>query len=318
MPKAFLKMSNTSASSSSLLLMAVSAAAGAMVYSLMNNNKKNDSNNYSMADQVARFAHQKATSDTRALNIEQHFNGLDLEGKYIVITGTNRGLGLALVKEAIANGAEVIAACRKASADLKATKPYKIIEGVDVTIDDNMKTLVKGLKGVNVDILINNAGYFMKERESILDGTMDFSEEMKMIDICAVGMLRVTNAIYNAGNLKQGSKIAMITSQGGSVGWRDTQCPNGGDYGHHMSKSAANMAGKLVANELKDKGITTIILHPGFIRTDMTRKYAEIWDIEGAVTSDIACKRVLHEINILTKENNGKFINCEDGLEIPW
>ena len=158
----------------------------------------------------------------------------------------------------------------------------------------------------------------MKERESILDGTMDFSEEMKMIDICAVGMLRVTNAIYNAGNLKQGSKIAMITSQGGSVGWRDTQCPNGGDYGHHMSKSAANMAGKLVANELKDKGITTIILHPGFIRTDMTRKYAEIWDIEGAVTSDIACKRVLHEINILTKENNGKFINCEDGLEIPW
>ena len=61
-----------------------------------------------MADQVARFAHQKATSDTRALNIEQHFNGLDLEGKYIVITGTNRGLGLALVKEAIANGAEVM------------------------------------------------------------------------------------------------------------------------------------------------------------------------------------------------------------------
>ena len=64
-----------------------------------------------------------------------------------------------------------------------------------MTIDDNMKTLVKGLKGVNVDILINNAGYFMKERESILDGTMDFSEEMKMIDICAVGMLRVTNAL---------------------------------------------------------------------------------------------------------------------------
>ena len=308
-------MSNTS--SSSLMLMAVSAAAGAVLASVYYSNK-DDKKNYSTADQVARFAHQKATSNTRALAIERHFNGSDLEGKYILITGTNRGLGLALVKEAIANGANVIAACRKASAELKATNPFRIIEGVDVTIDSNMKNLVDGLKGVDVDILINNAGYFMKERESILEGTMDFSEELKMIDICAVGMLRVTNAMYRAGNLKSGAKIAMITSQGGSVGWRDVQCPNGGDYGHHMSKSAANMAGKLVANELKGKGITTVILHPGFIRTDMTRKYAHIWDIEGAVTSDIASKRVLHEVNIMNQDTNGKFINCEDGLEIPW
>jgi NAD(P)-dependent dehydrogenase (short-subunit alcohol dehydrogenase family) len=277
-----------------------------------------DDGKFSMADQVQRFAHQKATSNTRALDIEKHFKGNELQGKYIVITGTNRGLGLGLVKEAIANGAKVIATCRKASSELKETNPLKIIEGVDVTIDSDMKNLIEGLKGVTVDILINNAGYFMKERESILDGTMNFSEEIKMIDICAVGMLRVTNALYGAGNLKTGSRIAMITSQGGSISWRNTQCPNGGDYGHHMSKAAANMAGKLVANELRHKGIITAILHPGFIRTDMTRKYAEIWDIEGAVTSDIASKRVLHEVNIMSKESNGKFINCEDGLEIPW
>lgn len=272
-----------------------------------------------MADQVARFAHQKATKNTRALAIEDHFDGAELKGKTIVITGTNRGLGLALVKEAVANNAKVIATCRTSSPELKSIDGVeKIIEGIDVTIDSSMSKLTDELKDVPVDILINNAGYFMTERESILSNTMDFAEEIKMIDICSVGMLRITNAMYHAGNLRKGSKIIMITSQGGSVGWRDTQCPNGGDYGHHMSKSAANMAGKLVANELSKEGIITGILHPGFVRTDMTRKYSEIWDVEGAVESDIASKRVLHEINILSEKTNGKFINCEDGLEIPW
>eukprot|EP00122_Pirum_gemmata_P009305 Pgem_evm1s8598 len=147
---------------------------------------------------------------------------------------------------------------------------------------------------------------------------MDFEEELKMIDICSVGLLRVTNAIIKNELMKSGGKIAMITSQGGSIAWRDVQCPNGGDYGHHMSKASANMAGKLVANELKSKEIAVGILHPGFNRTDMTAKYSHIWDIEGAVTSDVGAKRVLHEINVLSLKTTGLFINCEDGLEIPW
>ena len=178
-----------------------------------------------------------------------------------------------------------------------------------------LKVYLAGRTQKKLDIVVDEIKQNGGEATAVV---CDATNETQVIELFKLAGGNIDLAIYNAGNLKQGSKIAMITSQGGSVGWRDTQCPNGGDYGHHMSKSAANMAGKLVANELKDKGITTIILHPGFIRTDMTRKYAEIWDIEGAVTSDIACKRVLHEINILTKENNGKFINCEDGLEIPW
>ena len=103
-----------------------------------------------------------------------------------------------------------------------------------------------------VDILINNAGYFYEPVEKIEGSTLNFAEEMKMIDICAVGPLRVTNAFYNANLLKPNkSVIAMITSQGGSIDWRTTQNPEGGDYGHHMSKAAANMMGVLVAQEMK-------------------------------------------------------------------
>lgn len=150
-------------------------------------------------------------------------------------------------------------------------------------------------------------------------GELNFSEEMKMIDICAVGPLRVTSALYNANLLtKEKSTIAMITSQGGSIDWRTTQNPDGGDYGHHMSKAAANMMGVLVAQEMRKFGIACGILHPGFNKTEMTAKYAKIWEVEGAVDAEVGAKRVLHEVGRINMETTGKFINCEDGLEIPW
>eukprot|EP00937_MAST-01D_sp_MAST-1D-sp2_P005920 g5920.t1 len=272
----------------------------------------------SLPDQPARFAAQKAANDTRALAIEQHFEQALLAGKRVLVTGSNRGIGLAIVREAVACGASVVAACRKASPELREAGVEQIVEGVDVTKTSTMAALVTALSGKPVDVLINNAGYFMVERESILSKTMDYDEELKMIDICAVGMLRVTQAVFDAGLLRAGAKVAMITSQGGSIAWRDVQCPEGGDYGHHMSKAAANMAGKLCANELKAKGIPVSILHPGFNRTGMTAKYQHIWDVEGAVDASVGAKRVLHEINLMTMDNTGTFINCEDGLVIPW
>eukprot|EP00951_Prasinocladus_malaysianus_P016968 scaffold132922_cov37-Prasinocladus_malaysianus.AAC.1 len=139
-----------------------------------------------------------------------------------------------------------------------------------------------------------------------------------MIDICALGPLRIASVLFNAGLLKEGSKVANITSQGGSVSWRTTQNPDGKDYGHHMSKAAANMMGVLLNQELKHKGVTVTNLHPGFNRTEMTAKYKEAWDIEGAVEPEVGAKRVMYEIGNMTPEMGGKFINCEDGLEIPY
>jgi hypothetical protein len=74
---------------------------------------------------------------------------------------------------------------------------------------------------------------------------MNFEEQLKMIDICAVGPLRVSAALVTAGKVRAPrGKVVMITSQGGSVAWRTVQNPTGHDYGHHMSKSAANMVGR--------------------------------------------------------------------------
>lgn len=89
---------------------------------------------------------------------------------------------------------------------------------------------------------------------------------------------------------------------------------------HHgqMSKAAANMMAMLLAQELKEKGIAVGILHPGFNKTGMTAKYSHIWEIEGAVDPSVGAKRVLYETGLLSMDSTGKFINCEDGLEIPF
>jgi NAD(P)-dependent dehydrogenase (short-subunit alcohol dehydrogenase family) len=85
-----------------------------------------------------------------------------------------------------------------------------------------------------------------------------------------------------------------------------------------MSKAAANMMGVLLSQEFKNKQIPVLILHPGFNKTEMTAKYQKIWEVEGAVDAHVGAMRVFHEISNISMERTGKFINCEDGLEIPW
>merc|ERR1719384_3094246 len=96
-----------------------------------------------------------------------------------------------------------------------------VIEGVEVT---NTEACGKVAEiGEPLDILINNAGYFYEPVEKI--DSMNFEEQLKMIDICALGPLRVTANLHNNGMLKEDAKVIMITSQGGSVTWRTTQNP---------------------------------------------------------------------------------------------
>lgn len=276
-----------------------------------------DSERYTIADQPARFARAKAENNERYLNIESVYDGSYLKGKRVAITGANRGIGLSLAKELVSQGGKLIAIVRSSSDELDALKPDEVVTGIDVTSDEACATIASQIKGGPIDILINNAGYFYEPVEMI--DSLNFKEELKMIDICALGPLRVSADLINNGLLKNGeSSIVMITSQGGSVTWRTVQNPDGGDYGHHMSKTAANMGSVLLSQEMKKNNIPVGVLHPGFNKTGMTAKYAHIWEVEGAVDASEGAKRVFHEISNLSMETTGKFINCEDGLEIPW
>ena len=85
-----------------------------------------------------------------------------------------------------------------------------------------------------------------------------------------------------------------------------------------LADAAADEGAVLLAQELKERGIPVLLLHPGFNKTGMTAKYSHIWEIEGAVDASVGAKRVLHEVKDATMDRSGMFINCEDGLKIPF
>merc|ERR1719460_2434057 len=270
---------------------------------------------YSLADQVARFQRAKDENNGRYLDIDTVYDGSYLKGKRVLVTGGNQGLGLAITTELVAQGADTVVVGRRSSPELDALK-CQVITGVDVT--DAAAVNGKMIDEINgpFDYVINNAGYFPDITDSIADG-MSYEEQLKQINICALGPLRVSEALVKAGKVK--GSIVIISSQAGSAEWRTTQnADEGGDYGHHMSRAACNIGGVLLAEELKKQGIPVLMLHPGFNRTGMTSKYAHIWEIEGAVEASVGAKRVLYEVKFATMERTGMFINCEDGLQIPW
>ncbi|CAJ1949622.1 unnamed protein product [Cylindrotheca closterium] len=277
---------------------------------------------YSIADQVARFDKAKADNNERFLDITTVYDGGDLSGKRVLVTGGNRGLGFEITKELVSLGATALVLCRSSSKELsRLIGKYNVYDGVDVTDTEAVNKAMKKVKsdGGDIDMIINNAGYFYEPCEKILDDSLNFEEELKQINICGLGPLRVNAAAVNSGALAESAKLVIITSQAGSCEWRSTQNKDeGGDYGHHMSRAACNMAGVLQAEELRSKGYSVILLHPGFNRTDMTAKYKEIWDKEGAVEPATGAKRVLYEAIKSNMETTGQFINCEDGKKIPW
>ena len=270
---------------------------------------------YSLPDQIARFNRAKEEKNERYLNIDSVYDGSYLKGKRVLVTGGNQGLGLAIVKQLVADGADVVVAGRRSSEDLDQLSGVQVITGVDVadTASVNGKMVPEG--GEPIDYVINNAGYFWEQQETL--DNMNFDEQIKQIDICAVGPLRVSQALLKAGKVR--GSVVVISSQAGSAEWRFTQNKDeGGDYGHHMSRAACNIGAVLLSEELKAKGIPVLMLHPGFNKTGMTSKYSHIWEIEGAVDASVGAKRVLHEVKGATMARTGRFINCEDGLQIPW
>lgn len=219
--------------------------------------------------------------------------------KTVVITGANRGIGLAFTRWFHSNKYHVIALCRKASPEL-SDSGVSVIEGVDVSASQVENSLQDQLKGVSVDILINNAGLLMDEQL----GSIDFESLQRQFEVNAIGPLRVTQALLP--NMSEGSKVALITSRMGSI----TDNGSGGRYGYRMSKAALNIAGVSLAKDLKPKGISVAILHPGYVQTEMVGG-------GGDISAEVAAERLIQRIEELNLENSGTFWHS-NGEILPW
>jgi NAD(P)-dependent dehydrogenase (short-subunit alcohol dehydrogenase family) len=221
-----------------------------------------------------------------------------------VITGANRGIGLALTRLYLARGARVFAVCRQVSPALQSL-PVNIISGIDVSDDASLTVLQEALTGVSIDLLINNAGIL--RNESL--GRLDRQQIRQQFEVNALAPLLVTDALLDnlaADNLTSPTRVALITSRMGSL----ADNSSGGRYGYRMSKAALNMAGVSLSHDLRPRGIAVAILHPGLVATDMIGGH-------GDITPADAADRLARRIDALTLANSGTFWHA-NGEVLPW
>ncbi len=217
----------------------------------------------------------------------------------IVVTGANRGIGLELCRQYNARGDTVIALCRQGSPQLREYAS-RVEEGIDVADDAVVAELSKRLGDTRVDVLINCAGILT--RESLDD--LDFERVRRQLEVNSLGPLRVTKALLT--NLHTGAKLAIITSRMGSIG----DNTSGSRYGYRMSKAAVNIAGVSLSRDLHPRGIAVLILHPGFVRTEMTGG-------QGLVDASESAAGLIARIDELTLDSSGRFLHM-NGQPLPW
>jgi len=219
--------------------------------------------------------------------------------KTVLLTGANRGIGLELARHFASQGYSVIGVCRESSEELKAIAE-SVIDGIDVTREADIQTLVSRLKGTTIDLLINNAGLLQDEKL----GSIDLDSIRTQMEINAYAPLRVVEALVS--QIPEGGKIANITSRMGSIADNDS----GGRYGYRASKAALNAFGKSLAMDLKPRGIAVAQLHPGYVQTRMV-------NFGGLISPEAAAKGLAARIDGLNLENTGSFWHS-NGEELPW
>ena len=216
-----------------------------------------------------------------------------------LVTGANRGIGLELCAQLRRRGHQVIGVCRNATPEL-ARLGVRVEAGIDVAVDGALADLAKRLAGVKIDWLVCNAGIL--GHESLV--APDIDAVRKQFEVNALGPLRTVHALLP--NLARGAKVALITSRMGSI----ADNGSGSSYGYRMSKAALNAAGVSLARDLAGRGIAVALLHPGYVKTEMTGN-------SGNVTPDKAAVQLIERIEALTLAESGGFWHA-NGERLPW
>lgn len=215
-----------------------------------------------------------------------------------LVTGANRGIGLEFCGQLKKDGYEVIGVCRKGSQDLE--RFARVEAGVDVTDVSALQKLATKLRGTSVDLLILNAGIFTNESL----GNASKENMMKQLEVNSVGPVLCADAFLPL--LAKGAKIGIVTSLMGSI----ADNTSGGYYGYRMSKAAVNAAGMSLAQDLKSKGIAVALLHPGYVKTDMTEH-------QGHITPQESVEGLMKVLSRVSLANTGTFWHT-NGETLPW
>jgi NAD(P)-dependent dehydrogenase (short-subunit alcohol dehydrogenase family) len=226
-----------------------------------------------------------------------------------MITGANRGIGLALTMELLRRGDHVVAAARDpwggalaevASGQAGTLTPLEL----DVTSDRSVAAAKQALDGRPIDVLVNNAGvYGPRDRQTALD--MDFKAWREVFEVNVYAPLRVSQGFLPNVEAGSGRKVVTISSRMGSIGSNPS-----GAIAYRSSKTAVNMVMVGFGNAVRDSEVAVLLFHPGWVRTDMGGGGADIPPAESAAG-------LIATIDASGMRDTNSFRNWK-GEEIPW
>ena len=228
----------------------------------------------------------------------------------MLITGANRGLGLEFTRQYLAEGYAVLAACRNPGAaqalrelERTARGALTVIE-VDVADTASVRRAAARLPTATIDILVNCAGVFETAGDAL--GSLDYDGWRAVLEVNVLGPARMCEAFLDQVARSERRLIVTITSGLGSLADNST----GGYIPYRTSKAAVNMLMRSAAVDLKPRGVTCVVVNPGWVRTDMGGPNAKLSPEE----SIGAMRRLIAKIK---PQDSGRFYNY-DGREYPW
>jgi NAD(P)-dependent dehydrogenase (short-subunit alcohol dehydrogenase family) len=229
----------------------------------------------------------------------------------ILITGSNRGLGLEWAEQYAEAGWRVYATCRhpeQADALRMIESAYRnlTVHRLDVTREEEIAALASELEGEPIDVLLNNAGiYFEKFVEEELD-TIDYGNWEETLRVNSLGAMRVSAAFCEHVARSERRLVVAITSHMGSI----AEIESPGDYAYRSSKAALNAAMKGLSLALQPLGVGVLLLHPGWVQTRMGGPGATI-------TTNTSVSGMRKLVENFQLADTGHFYRF-DGSIIPW
>lgn len=221
----------------------------------------------------------------------------------VLVTGASRGIGRGLAERFAAEGWQVIA-CAREPAAIEVTGAAVERYPLDVADPASIAGLAATLAGRPLDLLVNNAGIY-GPRETRL-GSIDYGAFRAVLETNTLGPVRVTEALLP--NLRAGARKTVVTVSSIMGSIAQTQSP--GALIYRTSKAAVNMAMRSIAMELAPEGFTVVLVHPGWVRTDMGGPNATL-DVRTSVDG------LVRLTERLRPSDNGRFFDYEGGL-LPW
>ena len=274
-------------------------------------------------DQIKLFLIMISIFLVASVNTEVNANEspvIDLDKSTVLITGSNRGIGLSLAENYAEQGWNVIATCRKPdkAADLISLKEKYDnvnIEQLDVTSQKQINALAEKYKGIPIDVLLNNAGILGDIRDQVF-GALNEETFEQVFAVNTLAPLKVSEAFVEHVSLSEQKKIISMTSGLGSMQITANQSYF---YFYRMSKAALNMAVVAMNASLRKQGIISALIAPGQVDTKLLAESG--YRGPNKITPDESAKSLIRIIDSLSQEtinkNGNKAINVDDRV-LPW